>query len=254
MIAYKEEIMPGAEPFLYNAGSKKGCLMIHGFTGSPYNMKVIGKYLYENGITAMGVRLAGHGTKPRDMAKCSYQDWIASAEEGFHELKKICDEVYVAGLSMGGVLTLHLATEFGADIAGIIVMCAPVQVKGWRSKLIPLAPVISKLIPYIPNIGGSTKDKSVEEVNYKWFPSISVQELIKLIQEVTGKVHSINQPAVLIYSEQDPLVTENSADFIFNNIASEDKKLMIVKNSYHVITLDYDKAIVAREIEAFING
>lgn len=247
-------ILPGAEPFLYQAGGKIGCLLIHGYTGSPYNMKLMGEYLWEKGITALGVRLKGHGTFPGDMKDCTYRDWIGSAEEGLKLLKNICSEVYVAGLSMGGAITLYLAAKYPQEIAGIIPMCAPAVIGGWRSRLIPFAPVISRLAPYLPMTGNSVRDPSVKQVNYKWAPSVSLIELLKLIDRTKDAIPLIGQPALVVASRNDPLVPESSAEYILNNIASGQKQIMKVDNSYHVVTLDYDKDIIFRKSEEFIKN
>lgn len=247
-------IMPGAEPFLYQAGSKKGCLLIHGYIGSPHAMKFMGEYLWEKGITTLGVRLKGHGTSPRDMQECTYHDWIKSAEEGLNHLKKVCSEIFVAGLSMGGAITLYLAARHPQDISGIIPMCAPAVIDGWRSGLIPFAPVIKRLAPYVPMVGNSIKDTSVKEVNYSWAPTGSLLELLKLIERTKKAIPLITQPALIVASRNDPLVPVASAEYIHDNIASEQKDILKVNNSYHVVTLDCDRNIVFQKSEEFIRN
>src|SRR5947209_8437141 len=39
-------LMPGGEPFLYEAG-EVGCLLVHGFTSTPFEMRGLGRYLAE---------------------------------------------------------------------------------------------------------------------------------------------------------------------------------------------------------------
>jgi len=72
-------------PFFFE-GNTTGCLLVHGFSGSPPEMRPMGVYLAEKGLTVIGVRLAGHGTTPEDMARTGWRDWVASAEEGLRAL------------------------------------------------------------------------------------------------------------------------------------------------------------------------
>ncbi|NLA05166.1 MAG: alpha/beta fold hydrolase, partial [Firmicutes bacterium] len=101
-------IIPGAEPFAF-PGGEVGCLLVHGFTGNPSSMRPMGEYLAAQGFTVVGPRLKGHGTRVDDMLDNRYQEWIASAEAGLEEIRKQCVTVFVAGLSMGATLSLHLA-------------------------------------------------------------------------------------------------------------------------------------------------
>jgi carboxylesterase len=93
--------MPGAEPFLYKAG-EVGCLMLHGFTSTPFEMRGLGQYLAERGITAGAPLLAGHGTVPEDLQDTTWRDWYESVETALDIMLAQCKRVFLAGLSLGG--------------------------------------------------------------------------------------------------------------------------------------------------------
>jgi carboxylesterase len=93
-------IIPTAEPFYY-PGNKIGCLLVHGFTGSPKEMHWMGEYLESQGYTVLGIRLAGHATCLEDMSRMTWQDWATSVEDGYHLLKGCVDRIFIIGLSMG---------------------------------------------------------------------------------------------------------------------------------------------------------
>ena len=128
---------PGS-PFFYKQGNV-GCLLIHGFTGYPEEMRGLGQYLAQKGITALGVKLPGHGTKPEDLAGVTWLDWINEVHQTYTQLTQICDKVFVAGFSMGGTLALHLASH--APVAGVISMSAPVDRSSYKDPRIYLLPV-----------------------------------------------------------------------------------------------------------------
>jgi carboxylesterase len=82
------QIIPTAEPFFFpGKQTTLGCLLIHGFTGAPKEMRLMGKFLAERGYTSLGVRLAGHATHPDDMIRTRYTDWLASVEDGYAMLR-----------------------------------------------------------------------------------------------------------------------------------------------------------------------
>ena len=80
------------DPFFFEGGTT-GCLLIHGFSGSPPEMRPMGEYLAERGLTVLGVRLAGHGVTPEDMAPTGWRDWVGSAKRGLQELQDRCELV-----------------------------------------------------------------------------------------------------------------------------------------------------------------
>ncbi len=99
------QIIPTAEPFHFagkGANAKIGCLVTHGFTGAPKEMRWLGEYLNRQGYTVCGIRLNGHATKPEDMVRSHWQDWLLSVEDGYDLLHSCTEKVFLLGLSMGG--------------------------------------------------------------------------------------------------------------------------------------------------------
>src|SRR5687768_2563414 len=95
-------IMAGAEPFEFPGQPDIGALLVHGFTGSPFEMRPIGVALAEHGIGSEGVLLGGHGTHPDEMIGRRYTDWIADVEAGLDRVLARHERVVIVGLSMGG--------------------------------------------------------------------------------------------------------------------------------------------------------
>ena len=99
---------PVCQPFFLEGGSH-AVLLIHGFTGSAGHMRPLGEALHAQGFTVQGINLPGHATSMEDMGRTQWQDWLQAAKEACVALKDRYEHVSVAGLSMGGVLTLLLA-------------------------------------------------------------------------------------------------------------------------------------------------
>ena len=129
-------VIKGAEEFLLEGTNNKGVLLIHGYTGTPAEMRLLGDHLHQEGYTVLGVLLPGHGTKPENLNETNWQDWYAAAEEGFKRLEESCSEVMVAGLSMGGLLAIKVAAELPVSKAAFLA--APIYVQDKRAPFLPL--------------------------------------------------------------------------------------------------------------------
>nr|MBA2446764.1 alpha/beta fold hydrolase [Chloroflexota bacterium] len=103
--------MAGAEPFSFSGRGEVGVLLVHGFTGTPFEVRPLGEHLAGQDIASSGVLLRGHGTHPNDMLGCRYQDWIDDAEAGLEELLRTNRGVVLVGFSMGGTIALNIAAR-----------------------------------------------------------------------------------------------------------------------------------------------
>jgi len=243
-------VMPGAEPFFYPAG-ETGCLLIHGFGGSPQGLRQMGQYLAGAGITALGVRLHGHGTRLEEMHRCSYGDWVASAEEGLRELNTRCRRVFVAGISMGGAISLRLARLHPAEIRGAIAICTPYDLPLWMKILLP---PLKHVIKEIPLPGRSTRDPAVIEVNYPRASLPAAHQLMQLLARVRQDLPHVTVPVLLIASRHDSVVHYKNAALLQAALGSAVKEVFWLENSDHMATLDYDKELLFAKALSFINA
>jgi carboxylesterase len=234
-------------PFFFEGG-EVGCLLVHGFSGSPPEMRPMGEFLATEGLTVQGVRLTGHGTSPDDMATTTWRDWVASAEDGLRELEARCEQVFVAGLSMGGLITLHLAAHH--HVAGIIVMAAPAYIADWRFRFLPLAQYFVRWLT--PDIESDLTDPEAEKrlSSYPVLPVRCIVSLGQLISLVRQELPQVKAPALVMQGEKDRHVPTDSARIIFEELRSDEKEIAWWPNSGHCITVDSEReAVWARAYE-----
>jgi carboxylesterase len=232
----------------YFPGNKTGILLIHGFTGSPSEMRYLGDYLKDRNFSVRGVLLKGHGTSPEDMKKTNHKDWIKSAEDGYLELSESCDEIFVVGFSMGGAIALHLARKY--DIKGVVSLATPIRILNRQYYIGAIVKYLSFAIGRQPKI---VKQKDPFIINYDRTSIKCIISLIQLINMVKLDLHKVEKPILIMQSYGDGTVHPSSANFIYKRVASTDKSIIFLHKSGHVITCDCEKEQVFDEIHNFIN-
>src|SRR5271154_7301641 len=110
------------EFFLPGAGVS--ALLIHGLTGTPFEMRYLGEQLAARGVRVRGVKLAGHAGTPEELGAAGYDNWYESVVNGLEELRQYGEPIVVVGLSMGAVLAARLAADQGESVGGL-AMLAP---------------------------------------------------------------------------------------------------------------------------------
>jgi len=245
----KNLIIPSAEPFFF-PGEKTGCVLVHGFTGTPKEMRIMGDYLNKSGVTVIGIRLAGHATQISDIVRTRWKDWLASVEDGINLLSNICDDIFIAGLSMGGILALIAASRY--PINGVIAMSTPFRISNdWRIKF---AKQISFFKPYIKKEQSNTKNKkkSKDHIDYSAYPTRSIAELNQLIEVLHINLHKINIPVLLINSKNDRTVPLSDMERFRREIDSDLLEMVTLEKSGHVITEDIERNVVLKTTLDFI--
>jgi carboxylesterase len=242
-------IIPTAEPFFF-PGDGIGCLLIHGFTGAPKEMRWMGEYLGNLGYTVLGIRLAGHATQPQDMLRTRWQDWVTSVEDGYSLLNGCVDQVFVIGLSMGGILSLLFASQH--PVSGVVVMSTPYDLPD--DPRLPFIRIISLFIPWIKQGAPDwhNPEAARDHVCYPYFPIRAVIQLRDLLGEMRSALPLVQVPVLLIHSRQDKGVVPLNAEQILSALGSQDKQIYWVENSGHVIPREPDRDLAFKTTHEFI--
>ncbi|MCV2894662.1 alpha/beta hydrolase [Lentibacter sp. XHP0401] len=241
-------ILEGAEPFEF-AGNDIGVLLIHGFTGTTQSMRYVGEQLNKRfGFTTVGARLPGHGTTVQDMAASNEEDWIEEADRALKDLAARRSKVFVAGLSMGGTLTLSLAARYPNMVQAIAPINAAAHIL--NDQIAEVLFMTSKP-EYLPGVGSDIKDPNAKELAYTEIPSASLSHLMTLVMGTDTKLKSISCPIQVIQSREDHVVPAANARHILANVSSDDVRLRWLNESYHVATLDNDKDIIVDTLGRF---
>jgi carboxylesterase len=240
-------ILPGAEPFSA-PGGPHGALVLHGFTGSPQSMRGLAEAFGRAAFAVELPLLPGHGTAIEDMLETGWGDWSRAAEGAYQELAARCDSVVVAGLSMGGTLTLWLA-ERHPEIAGIVLVNPAVDppAESFREML---QGFLDSGNPTMPAVGNDIADSTQTELAYDATPVAPLLSMLEADDEIAALLGSIECPVLLMNSPQDHVVPPESSDMIAERVSGPLERVTL-ERSYHVATLDYDKDEIERRAVDF---
>jgi len=239
-------LVPGAEPFLLRGGSI-GCLLVHGFTPTPAEMRPLGDDLAAAGHTVLGVRLAGHGTEPEDLRRIRWRDWLASVADGVAVLAQLTETIVLIGQSLGAALVLTAATRLRADA---VVALAPPYALPTNLRPRRLRPwhVRSKGVPLHPQLG---LRREADYPAYAGFPPRVEREVPPLLAEMRRGLSTIMVPVLVVASDADPWLP---ASLHGRRLAAElpDARLVVLENVGHSIALDPGNAEALAAIREFV--
>ena len=242
----ENRILPGCEPS-YMPGNNIGCLLLHGFTSSPHDMYMLGEMLHKNGYTVHIPLLPGHGTSEKNLKTINWYQWFEAAKNELFQLRKTCKKVFVVGFSMGGSLALHLSAHY--EINGVVALAPGLFL---RNKFARISGPLSPFMWYSKKISGPDIKDDVETVSYPRIPLKSIRELLRLFKHLKYDLYDVYSPVLIVYARNDHVIHPKSAKYIYANISSKKKRILELKESYHIITLDLEKDIVFAEVENFI--
>ena len=242
-------IIPGAEPLSHRGTTGHGVLVIHGFTGNPQSMRPLAESCIQMGHSVEMPLLPGHGTQVDDMIATSYQDYFTSVTQSFGKLSQDCDSVAVCGLSMGGTLAINLALE-EPSVAGLVLvnpLCEPPA----ESFLEILRSTLESGIETFEGIGSDIAKPGSMEMAYPQTPLRPLLTLFESVEKISRRLDQITIPVLLFSSTQDHVVPPSNGDLLERSVSGPIDRVLL-ENSYHVATLDYDAEKIVQEMTQFL--
>jgi carboxylesterase len=247
-------IQAGGEPFFYRGGDV-GCLLVHGFPGTPQEMRWLGNSLHQNGHSVLGLRLFGHATQPSDLLRVQSGDWLAGLEDGYHWLRGACSRIVLIGFSLGGVLSASFASSMPVD--SLVLLATPWDLPPLAHRIRPLLPMLKNVWKYRkPPEESDWFDQGAERVNlhYPVQPVHAVGEIFDLIKKLPGALAQIMLPTLLIYSRDDGSVPSEHGQRVYDTIPSIEKRLLHIEGSGHSLARDAQREQVFAAVGDFIQG
>ena len=215
----------------------------------------MGEYLHQQGYTCLGIRLAGHATHPEDMLRTRWTDWVASVEDGYQLLRGLTDEIFLVGLSMGGILSLLMSARL--SVKGVVAMSTPSRLP--TDYPIWFLQLVSAFVKYRPKTketpGSGWFDQAAysEHVAYPQNPVRATAELKKLILEMRAALPSVKAPVLLMHSKDERYIAPANMEEIYTALVStSDKTKLYLTGSGHNLPRDASREQVFEAAVEFI--
>ncbi len=230
------------------------CLLVHGLNGSPYDFEDIAMHLQHHNIATDNILLPGHNIHHRIAAKYGWPDWLVALKERFDALSARYGRVAIVGHSMGGALALTLAAH-DRRVTAIASLCAPVMLHPFMSSLADTRMVV----PYIPLIREDISERK-ERQSYRthkvtqWAAVAPMQSLLKALPQLRRDVEQVSCPTLVLAARNDHVVPVRDGYYIYQHLASAEKKLVILNHSWHVVTRDIERHKVTDSVLTFLIG
>ncbi len=248
--------------------STKAVLLFHGLTGSPFEMRKYGDFLFKCGYDVFCYSFPGHGERISEIETVTWHDWYNFAQNKYNELRQNYNHFFVSGLCLGAAMAVYLA-ENNKDITGIVALSTTLFLDGfcipWTVHLLPFA--LSTIIRFyytFPEddcfgVKNERTRKSLAKITAKAdigmdnYPLNCVDGLLKLSKNVRKNLKKVTCPVLCIHSKFDNLSSTKSAKVVLKGISSKIKHYVELNDSYHMVLYDNEKEFVMNTVKEFLS-
>jgi len=246
-------------------------MLLHGLASSPQEFSAIRNTLLREGVAIHTPELPDYSaTGP--MRPHSWRNWVAAGQRELHRLSDSRGPVVLGGLCIGAVLALALAQANPKRVAGLILLSPTLYYDGWGlSRLLHLRHIgylpglrrwikIAEQEPYgVKNpqirkwIAREMRERRLSGAGASHLPLWAIHEAERLIRHVRLSLPHILAPTLILHAREDEVTSLRSPELLMRHLAAADKRMVVLENSYHMITLDNDRHTVVAEITRFIH-
>ena len=237
------------------AGSAPPVLSFHGFGGTPLEIELVVEVARELGVSAYAPLLPGHGTDVSELARKGWLDWKRAAELALDEIAPNGGRVIVAGLSLGSLLAAHLAATRPERVLALVMLANA----AWLTAPFPawpLALVAALRLPdfSVPKLAADIADPEARRTHltYRRQPmraAIEVQRAGAIVQKELSRVRC---PTLIVHGERDRVCPSANAQRVAELLGTDDKRVVLLPRSRHIITRDLERALLRRELQRFL--
>lgn len=229
-----------------------GALLLHGFPGSPAEVRELGTYLAERGVSVIAPLLPGHGRQPEALRGIRWSDWVQEADRALQRLRERCASVFALGLSAGAALGLYLAAQ--RPLAGIVTVSPAVKL---RNPLAPFIPIARFFLRWV--VLGEDKDLAdphgpERQWYYTCAPASAVAEMYALLRASWQAAARVDVPVLIFQGRRDGVLRPEGAKALFRRLPSKEKRLVWLECSGHNALVDVERETLFREAYAFMEA
>lgn len=237
--------------------ARGGCLLLHGLTSSIATVDGLVPHLVARGIPYRLPVLRGHGGAPDDLVGVTWRDWYADAAAALDELLHECEQVVVVGLSMGGVVALHLAAEPGEHICGVVAIAPALRLLGTpveQARLVGLA-LAGRYTAVNPLNAYRDPELAARSTNYPTVPARAVLSLVGYGRKVARLIPRVRAPLLVLYAPDDRVADPRMARVLFerSGTPAARKQLVAFPDSGHEMLLDQEAPSVIASVMRFVD-
>lgn len=257
-----------ASPMYRIEGNKNAVMLVHGFTGTPYQLRRYAESLNKQGFDIIMPLQPGAGTSKKDFKKSYFSQWYKCNKDNYIKYRPKYDKFFILGLSMGGALTLRLAEEFGTgELAptALITISAPVFLNSLIENGVLYSPKV-----YLSRVAGwfvdemperfppVEEDNATDTVSYDGTFPRQVQSLKLGLKNVKASLRKVKAPIFLSHSKGDKTVPYENIHYISKRVSSKQIKMKIYdireyNHSQHVLSVySSTREDLFKEIVSFI--
>ncbi len=231
-------------PFWLGEGDR-GVLLLHGFAGTPPEMRPLAEEMVGRGFTVYAPTLAGHGTSPEELELTDYQDGHRSADQALDQLRERCRWVGVAGQSMGATIALHLAAS-RPEIRALVTQAGFISLRDWRVRLLPVVKHVVRWESPSSEVDLYNPEAVHDLYSYGRRPTRAIAELARLGSMVGTELGAVFRPILVLQGGRDSIVDPSNADRIIAGVSSEIRAYRLFIRSGHGLSVDVDRLEVAK--------